>query len=264
LYRQDQVFVSALDITERSRVEQALRQARAELAHVSRVTTLGELTATIAHEVNQPLAAIVADGQACLRFLGRPIPDLAEAQVCVEQMIVQGRRASDVVQHLRALSKNETLQRNRANINDIIEEAVSLVQRELADYNVTLRMKLQPGLNPVHVDCVQLQQVLINLIINAMHSMESVPIRDLWVETGSYEEGTVQVSVRDCGVGLDDAVLGRLFTPFFTTKPQGIGMGLSICRSIAEAHGGRLWAERNDGPGASFHLSFPASLETIP
>jgi signal transduction histidine kinase len=260
--RNDHVFVSVVDITERSRAERALQQARAELAYVSRVITLGELTASIAHEVNQPLSAVVTNGEACLRWLDRPVPDLAEARACIEQVVAQGRRAGDVVKHLRALSKNGDPQRTRLSVNDVIGEAVTLVERELDEHGITWKLKLEPRLPEISGDRVQLQQVIINLVVNAMHAMEPAIVRELSVESLRSPAGFVQISVRDCGVGLDDNALSRLFMAFFTTKPQGMGMGLSICRSIVESHGGRIWAERNEGPGATFHLTLPAVAET--
>jgi len=262
-HRFDRVLVSVMDITERNKVQRALEEARAELAHISRVTMLGELTASIAHEVNQPLAAVVSNGEAGMRWLDRPVPDLAEARANVEQIIVQGRRAAEVVQRLRALSKNSAPQRAPLDMNEIIEEAVSLVDRELREQGVSLRLELEPGLPQVSVDRIQLQQVIINLLINAMHAMTTADVRDVCVASRSPSMGLVEISVSDCGVGLSEEAISRLFTAFYTTKLQGMGMGLSICRSIVEAHGGRIRAERNEGPGATFHLSLPAHKRTV-
>lgn len=260
-HRLKRVLVSVLDVTERNKVQRALEEARAELAHMSRVTMLGELTASIAHEVNQPLAAVVSNGEAGLRWLDRPVPDLAETRANIEQIIAQGRRAGDVVQRLRALSKNSDPQRTLLPVNEVVEEAVSLVDRELREQGVSLKLDLEPGLPAVWADRVQLQQVIINLLINAMHAMTEVNLREVSVAARQPSEGLVEISVSDCGIGLTDEAMSRLFTAFYTTKPQGMGMGLSICRSIIEAHGGRIWAERNGGTGATFRLSLPVHVE---
>jgi two-component system sensor kinase FixL len=261
--RYERVLVNVMDVTERAKVERALEEARAELAHISRITMLGELTASIAHEVNQPLTAVVSSGEAGLRWLDRPVPDLAEVRANIEQIIGQGRRASDVVRRLRALSKNSDPQRTPLGINEVIKDAVGLVERELRDHDVSLRLELQPDLPEVSVDQVQLQQVIINLLINAMHAMATVDVREVCVTSLSKADGVVQISVSDCGIGLSKDAMSRLFTAFYTTKPQGMGMGLSICRSIIEAHGGRIRAERNQGPGATFHLSLPTQHEAL-
>jgi two-component system, LuxR family, sensor kinase FixL len=257
-HRYDRVFVSSVDITERSRAERALAQTRLALAHVSRVTTLGELTASIAHEVNQPLSAIVTNAEACLRWLDRIVPDLTEARRCVEEIAAQGRRAGDVVQRLRALSKNSEPQRAPADVNEIIGEAIGLVERELSEHRVSFRFDAGLSLSEVSVDRVQIQQVIINLLVNAMHAMETLERRELVVLSREAAPDSVEITVRDSGVGLEAVALSGLFTPFYTTKPQGMGMGLSISRSIVEAHGGRIWAEPNEGPGVTFHVALPA------
>jgi signal transduction histidine kinase len=259
--RFERVLLSVLDITERNKVQRALEEARAELAHISRVTMLGELTASITHEVNQPLTAVVSSGEAGLRWLDRPVPDLEEVRANIEHIIAQGRRASDVVRRLRALSKNSDPQRSPLDINEVIEEAADLVERELRDRGVSLRLELEPDLPELSVDRIQLQQVIINILINAMHAMATVDVREVCVTSRSLQQGRVGISVSDCGIGLSDEAMSRLFTAFYTTKPQGMGMGLSICRSIIEAHGGRIRAERNEGPGATFHICLPAQTE---
>ena len=247
------------DVTERKRAEEALQRAHAELAHATRMTTLGELAASIAHEVNQPLAGIVTHGEACLRWLGRAEPQLDEVRSAVERMIGDGRRASDVVRRLRELAKKGNLQAVPQSVNDIVEEAVQLVQREISSHRVMLRLDLSAGLPPVLADRVQLQQVIINLILNAIQAMATVTDRprELLIRSGRTEDGQVQLTVRDRGSGIDPLVADRLFQPFFTTKPDGMGMGLSISRSIVEAHGGRIWALGNAGPGATVHLALP-------
>ncbi len=253
------------DVTERNQAQDALRRAQAELAHINRVMTLGELTASIAHEVNQPLAGIVANGAACLRWLDRKPPDVNEARGAVESMISDGMRTSQVIQRLRALSKKTDLQRVRLEINDVIDDAIRLVQREALDHLISLRLELAPALPAVLGDRVQLQQVIINLVMNGMEAMADVTDRprELVIRSRPYESGQVLVDVQDAGIGIDPENVDRLFNAFFTTKRSGMGMGLSICRSIIEAHGGRIWASRNAGSGATFQLTLPSRQEGV-
>ena len=252
-----------MDITERNRTEEALQQAQAELAHVTRLTTLGELTASIAHEVNQPLAAIVTNGEACLRWLAYRPPELDEVRGAVESMISDGVRASEVVWGLRGLLKKSIPQRSLLNLNDVIEQLVLLVERELLNNRVSLRLELAPALPAVLGDRVQLQQVIMNLAINGIQSMASVTDRprELLIRSCQGEDGQVLIEVQDDGVGIDPNNMHQLFNAFFTTKPNGMGMGLSICRSIIEAHGGRIWASSNAGPGATFAFTVPPARE---
>ena len=254
-------FVGAvMDITAAKRAQEQLHQAQAELAYVTRLTTLGELTASIAHEVNQPLAAIVTSGDASLRFLARDPPQLDEVRDAVRRMISDGKRASEIVQRIRALTKKTEPQSVPVDLNAVIRDSVAVVRREVATQLVALRMDLTPGLPAVLGDCVQLQQVMINLIINGIQAMGSVIDRlgELTIRSGPDDAGQVLVQVQDLGVGIDPQTASRLFDAFFTTKPDGMGMGLSICRTIIEAHGGRLWASSNAGPGATFQFSLPA------
>jgi PAS domain S-box-containing protein len=243
-----------------NQAELALRQAQTELAHVTRITTLGELTASIAHEVNQPLAAIVTNGAACLRWLAPQPPDLPEARVAVECMISDGHRASEVIQRLRALCQKTDPQKTRLDINDVIEEALLLVQREVLDHRVVLLRDLAPALTPVLGDRVQLQQVIINLVMNGMEAMADVTDRprDLLIRSHLGAPNQVLVTVQDSGIGIEPQNADRLFGSFYTTKPGGMGMGLSISRSIIEAHDGRLWASPNSGPGATFQFTLPS------
>ena len=239
------------DITERNQAQEALRRAQAELAHINRVMTLGELTASIAHEVNQPLAAIVTNGAACMRWLGREPPELDEARSAVESMISDGMRASEVIQRLRALSRKTELHKVRFDINGVIDDVIRLVQREALDHFISLRLELASGGLPVLGDRIQLQQVIINLVMNGMEAMASATgrPRELVIRSRRQEDGQVLIEVQDSGIGIDPENVNRLFNAFFTTKPNGMGMGLSICRSIIEAHGGRIWASRNVGAG---------------
>jgi PAS domain S-box-containing protein len=240
------------DITERKR-------AQTELAHVTRVTTLGELTASIAHEVNQPLAAIIINGEASLRWLGMNPPNLIEARGAVDRMVRDCHRASEVIKRLRGLVKKSEPQTLALSVNDVINDVVMLVQGELMNHRVHLRLELDGALGPVSGDRVQLQQVLINLIMNGIEAMTAVgpDRRDLRIRSQNHEDGQVLVTVDDSGLGIDPEQVDRLFEAFVTTKNDGMGMGLSICRSIVETHGGILWAEPRDGAGASFRFTLP-------
>jgi PAS domain S-box-containing protein len=238
--------------------EQALRQARTELAHVTRVTTLGELTASIVHEVNQPLAAISTTGEACLRFLDRDVPDLSSVREGIVGMIDDSRRAVEVVRRIRALSRKAEPQMSPLNINDLINDVVRLIQREVADHGVSMQLDLASEMPLVPGDRVGLQQVIINLVMNGMEAMADITDRPRHLRIRSRSEpDKVVVAVEDSGVGIQPDAADRLFTSFYTTKPSGLGMGLSICRSIIEAHGGRLSASPNVGPGATFQFSLP-------
>jgi two-component system sensor kinase FixL len=245
------------DITERNQVQEALRRTQAELAHVNRVMTLGELTASIAHEVNQPLTGVVTNGSACLRLLAHEPPDLEEVRGAVESIISDGMRASDVVQRLRALSKKTDLHMMQLNINDVISDVMRLLQREIFDHLVSLQLDLASA--PPHVmgDRVQLQQVIINLVMNGMEAMATVTDRprELVIRSRLHEAGQILVEVQDSGTGIGPENVDRLFNAFFTTKPHGMGMGLSICRSIVQAHSGRIWISPNAG-GAGTTLQF--------
>ena len=247
-------------IVRAEQAEQALREAQAELAHVTRVTSLGELTTTIAHEINQPLAAILANAEACRSWLDRAPPDLAAARRSVEWIVDDGNRTSEVIRRVRALSKKDDIESGPLDINVVLREALPLVSRELASQNVALRMELAPDLPLISGDRVQLQQVIINLVLNAIEAMQSVTDRprELLIRSAQDERGVV-VTVTDCGVGFAEENVERMFSPFFTTKPSGMGLGLSICRSIVESHGGRLSVVRKEGSGATFQFTLPLS-----
>jgi C4-dicarboxylate-specific signal transduction histidine kinase len=259
-----------LDLTERKRAEEELREserryreAQMALAQVNRVTTMVELTASIAHEVNQPLAAVVANAEACLRWLDRETPDLAAARRSVEWVIDDGNRAGEVIRRVRALANKSDIEKVPLDVNEVVREVIALVQRELISQEVSLRTEFAPALPMILGDRVQLQQVIINLVMNGIEAMQSVTDRprELVIRSRQDDAHGVLVSVTDCGVGISAENAGRLFNVFFTTKSGGMGMGLSICRSIMEAHGGRLSASGNDGPGATFQFVLPLHQE---
>jgi PAS domain S-box-containing protein len=268
----DQGVAFVLDLTERKRAEaeareseRRYREAQAELAHVSRVTTVSELTVSIAHEVNQPLAALLANAEACQLWLDRDIPNLDAARHSLEWIIKDGNRAADVIRRVRGLLKNSDTQKVPLAINDVVSDVLALVQRELLNHQVSVRMELAADLPMVRADRVQLQQLIINLVINGIEAMQAVTDRprELTIRTHRDEVHQVQVSVKDCGVGISPADADRLFNAFFTTKSSGMGMGLSICSSIVEAHGGRVWAESNLPHGAIFHFTLPLRQEDV-
>ena len=249
------------EIAERIRAEEIVQKTQADLAHVSRVTTLGELAASIAHEVNQPLMAVVINGDACLEWLSRAQPDLQEAREAVARIITEGNRAGEIIRRIRALFRNSPLQKVPVNVNDLIRDIAGLTQRELIRYDVSLRTELAAALPPVLGDRVQLQQVILNLVVNAIEAMSGITGRPREIEIRSECDGDgVLVTVRDTGPGLPPAQPERIFGAFYTTKPDGLGMGLSISRTILEAHGGKLWAT-NAGDGAIFQFRLPIHTE---
>jgi PAS domain S-box-containing protein len=259
---------TASDITALMRAdqaEQALRKAQTELAHVTRVTMLGELTASIAHEVNQPLAAVVANAEASLRWLNRETPNLAAARRSVKQVIDGGCRASDVIKRVRALAKKSDMETVQLDLNQMVNEAVTLVEHELIKHRIQLKAELAPSLPEILGDRVQLQQVIINLLMNGIEAMEPIVDRprELLVRSATDGAGHLILNVTDCGTGISAEIANRLFDAFFTTKSSGLGMGLSICRSIAEAHGGRMSASSNEGPGATFQLALPLHRKVV-
>jgi PAS domain S-box-containing protein len=253
----------SVDITERKLAEEALRDARADLERMARLTTMGELTASIAHEINQPLAAIVTQSEAAQRFLKRDEPDLDEVQDALACIARDGIRAGEVIRGLRALARKSAPQLTRLDIDDVIREVLALARGELVRHDVVLRTELGSDQRPVLGDRVQLQQVLLNLIVNGVEAMkETERTRELSVSSTLVEPGSsVLVAVRDTGTGFDPAVADRMFQPFFTTKPDGTGMGLTICRSIVEAHGGRLWVSPRAPHGADVRFTVPLWAE---
>jgi signal transduction histidine kinase len=257
----DSVQVSIMDITERKRAEEALDKAQAELAHLTRMMTMGELAASIAHEVNQPLTAVITNANASMRWLAGQSPNLDEAREAISRIVRDGNRASEVIKRIRAMLKKTTPQKTDLDINEAIREIITLAQSEARRNKVSLTANLPAGLPPVLADRVQLQQVVLNLIINGIEAMRSVTDRPrlLLVRTQRDESGLVMVSVQDSGAGIDPQNIDRLFDAFYTTKAEGMGMGLSISRSIIEAHGGKLWAEAFSGHGATLRFTLPAN-----
>lgn len=256
--RVDRWYVAAFDIEERKRMEHALEEARAELAHVSRVMTLGALTASIAHEVNQPLTGIVTNASTGLSMLAADPPNIEGARTTTQRTLRDANRAAAVIQRLRTLFTHKQPEYGAVDVNDAAREVLALSMSELRRVQVNLRTELAEDLPPVNGDRVQLQQVLINLILNAADAMKEIEDRprDLLVCTVRVDDGIV-VSVRDSGVGIQPQDLDRVFDAFYTTKPQGMGVGLSISRSIIQGHRGRLWASANDGPGATVSFCIP-------
>jgi signal transduction histidine kinase len=252
-------FTLIASLSEQTRAEEALRQARADLAHASRVTTMGKLTASLAHEVNQPIAAAVIDANACLRWLACDPPNLDEARAAATRIVKEGMRAAAVISRIRLLFEKGTPQRDLVDVNEVIQEMIVLLRSEAIRSSISVRTELGRDLPEIMGDRVQLQQVMTNLIINGIDAMKDVDgTRELAIKSQRAENEQVMVSVSDTGAGLPPQQTDEIFNAFFTTKRHGTGMGLSISRSIVESHGGRLWAADNSPRGASFHLILPA------
>jgi PAS domain S-box-containing protein len=250
------------DIEDRKRAEEGLRKANADLAHVTRVMTMGELTASIAHEINQPLAAIVTNADACMVWLSSEPPNLEEARAAVDCIAQDGTRASEVIRHIRAMFTKDTPEKTRVQVNELIRGVGVLLQAGASRNQVELQTELAIDLPPTVGDRVQLQQVIVNLALNGIEAMGTVIDRPrrLVIRSERQSPEELLVAVRDSGVGIDAKDFKRIFDAFFTTKAQGMGMGLSICRSIVEAHGGRLWASPNSDYGATLQFTLPADL----
>jgi PAS domain S-box-containing protein len=249
------------DITDRKQAVEGLRQAQADLAHARRVSSMGELSASLAHEVNQPIAAAVTDANACLRWLSRDQPDLDEARAAASRMVQDGRRAGEIVKRVRLLFKKGTPDRELVDVNEIIREMMLLLHGEATQFAVLVRTELAADLPQIMGDRVQLQQVLMNLMMNSIDAMKDVDgTHELTIQSQRGENGQVLISVSDTGVGLPPQQANRIFDAFFTTKTHGTGMGLRISRSIVESHGGRLWAADNPPRGATFQFTLPATV----
>jgi C4-dicarboxylate-specific signal transduction histidine kinase len=255
-----------IDLTGRKQAEMEARESarryrevEVALAHASRVATLGQMSASIAHEINQPVAATMTNAQAALRFLAAQPPNLDEVQQALNRIARLSNRVIEVVGRIRALVTKSAPRQDEFQINEAIDEVISLTQGDIAKNGVALHREFSAGLPLVHADRVQLQQVVLNLITNAVEAMSGIPEerRDLRVSTSTAGADGIRIAVRDSGPGLDPANFDRVFDPFYSTKPEGLGIGLSICRSIVEAHGGRLWVEAGKPVGAVFALTLP-------
>jgi C4-dicarboxylate-specific signal transduction histidine kinase len=244
---------------ERKQTEEALRKAQADLTHANRVSSMGELTASLAHEVNQPIAATITNANTCLRWLSRDQPDLEEARAAASRIVQDGRRAGDIVNRVRMLFEKGAPQRELVNLNEIIREIIIMLRGEVRRHNITMRIDLATDLSEIMGDRVQLQQVLMNLMMNSIDAMKNEDgTRELTVASERGDNGEVLISISDTGVGLPPEQADKIFDAFFTTKPHGTGMGLRISRSIIESHGGRLWGSDNSPCGAIFHFTLPS------
>ena len=251
------------DITERKQAELEIARQRNELTHLSRVNMLGELAGSLAHELNQPLTAILSNAQAAQRFLAHDQPDLNEVRDILVDIVAEDKRAGEVIRRLRPLLKKGEVQRLPLNVNEVVLEALELVRGDLVNHGVAAQTELAPDLPVLHGDRVQLQQVLLNLVMNACDAMAGAARddRQITIRTDLAGDGLVRVSVVDSGPGIAPDKLEQVFEPFYTTKPHGMGLGLAVCRTIIMAHGGKLWAANNPGRGASFHFALPAMKE---
>ncbi len=253
---------SSTDVTDRKLAEEALSQAQADLARVSRVTTMGEWTASLAHEVNQPIAAAVTDANTCLRWLTRDEPDVEEARQAASRTVKDATRAGEIISRIRLVFKKGTPQRALVDVNEVIGEMIVLLRSEATRHSISCRTELAEHLPQVMADRVQLQQVLMNLMLNGIEAMKELDgTRELTICSQRAEDRQLKLSVSDTGVGLPPQQADRIFDAFYTTKPQGTGMGLRISRSIVESHGGRLWSVDNSPRGSIFHLTLPIQAE---
>ena len=257
---EEELVGAVMDVTATRKAQEALQVAQTALAHVTRVSMLGEMSASIAHEVNQPLGAIVTNAESSLRWLSRQPPEVEEAVAGIRQIVKDAHRASEVIRKIREFSKKAEPEMSRLDINEVVEETVTLLRHEALRHGVTTELELEWGLLPVRGDRIQLQQVIINLAVNGVQAMANVRDRDrvLVMRTQRQQSDRVLVAVEDVGVGIKHENADRLFSAFYTTKQDGLGMGLSICRSIIEAHGGRVWGSPNAGPGMTFQFTISA------
>jgi C4-dicarboxylate-specific signal transduction histidine kinase len=249
------------DVTDQKRAEAALRRSLDEVAHMNRVAAMGELAASLAHELNQPLAAILSNAQAANRFINRESPDLAQVRECLTDIVADDKRAGEVIKRLRSLLKKGEFQPSSVDLNEVVSDAIQLARNDALRRRVSIKFEPLPGLPPVLGDRIQLYQVVLNLIMNGLEAAVERPPEDRWVLARAVEADgyRVELTVEDSGKGVAEGDLSRVFEPFFSTKEGGLGMGLSICRSIVEAHGGRIWTERRAGPGAIFRCLLPVA-----
>jgi PAS domain S-box-containing protein len=256
---------TVMDVTQRREAEkerERLRQIQADLAHMNRATTMGELTVSLAHEINQPIAAAITDANTCLRWLKREQPDLEEAREAASRVVKDATRAAEIVSRVRLLFKKGAPQRERVDVNDVIQEMIVLLRNEASRHSISVRTYLTPNLPRIMGDRVQLQQVLLNLMINSIDAMkDEKDTREITIQSQRVDDDHLQMSVSDTGVGLPSEQPDQIFNAFYTTKPHGTGMGLRISRSIVESHGGRLWASNNSPRGASFHFTLPINAD---
>ena len=259
-----EVVGTQVDVTERKRAEherERLRQLQTDLAHINRVTTMGELTASLAHEIKQPMTAALTDARTCLRWLRRDEPDLSEAREAASRLVTDVSRAAEIISRISLLFKKVASQRELVDVNELIREMIVLLRNEAARYSISIRSDLADDLPKVIADRVQLQQVFMNLMLNGIEAMKDLATgSELTVSSQQDEATQVLISVADAGVGLPPEIAENIFDAFYTTKPQGTGMGLSISRSIVESHGGRLWATPNSGHGAIFLFTLPSEV----
>jgi signal transduction histidine kinase len=259
----NEIYAIGRDVTELRYAEEQLRTLHRELALVARQTTMGTMTASIAHEVKQPLAAIVTNANAGLRWLNRPDPNFDEVRAVLQRIVTAGHRANEVIAGIRAMFEKNPCEKAPVNVNALIGEVLALMEAELESHDVALHTAMLDGLPDVIAERVQLQQVLLNLIVNGVEAMSSVTGRErrLTVKSEIHDIRAVRIAVEDSGAGLDPSHMDRIFDPFFTTKPQGMGMGLSICRSIIDSHGGRLWATPHGPHGTTFYVELPVRTQ---
>jgi signal transduction histidine kinase len=253
------VLGTMVDVTERKRADEArerLRRLEADLAHIHRVSTMGELTASLAHEIKQPIGAVVTNAEACLRLIDRREPDLPEAREAAFEMIKDARRAADIIEHVRSLFRKDSSSQEIVDVNEVIREMVVILQKEADRHFVRMSTDLTDGLTKVMADRVQLQQALMNLMLNGIEAMQDAT-GEISIKSQLGKDGHVLISVSDTGAGLPTGNADEIFNAFFTTKSQGTGLGLAITRSIVESHGGRIWATANSGPGATFQFTLP-------
>ena len=251
-------FIGAvMDVTEARRVEQEMYQARTELAHVTRVATAGELAAAIAHEIRQPITGMVTMANAALRWLSRENPDIGRARDAMNKVVAAGHQASDVITNVRGLFGKDTQEKTPTDLNTLIQSVLAMVSIDLHKQSIESQLTLSEQLPPVVGNEVQLQQVILNLVMNAIESMDSAETRVISIKSGITARNGVRVSIADTGSGIDQANLNRIFEPMFTTKARGMGMGLSICKSIIESHNGRIWLTAGSPRGSVFQFELP-------